>query len=179
LAHGREESKIARDSGWLVGFSVGLVPPSMPRFARHLVLICVALVLVIAPELPACGMCSSPGFWNSSLHDIGSGGDASGGAGLAPGGSAPGGSTTRDLGSFGITIAAGAELFGDTAAFDAFRRAVDTWASFISDSIPITITANLADLGNPNMIGSASSVLLQGGYNLIRDAMVADDPGTP
>jgi hypothetical protein len=146
----------------------------MPRFPRHLVLICVALVLVIAPELSACGMCSSLGFRNSSLHDIGSGGDESGGAGLAPGGS-----TTSDLGSFGITIAAGAALFGNAAAFGAFRRAVDTWASFISDSIPITITANLADLGNPNMIGSASSVLLQGGYNLIRNAMVADDPGDP
>lgn len=146
----------------------------MPGFPKCLLLICVAIPLAVTPELSACGMCSSLGFRNSSLHDIGSGGDESGSAGLAPGGSA-----TRNLGSFGITIAAGTELFDNTAAFDAFQRAADTWASFISDSIQITITANLADLGNPNTIGSASSVLLQGGYDVIRGAMVADDPGDP
>ncbi|MFM7179915.1 MAG: NF038122 family metalloprotease [Verrucomicrobiales bacterium] len=146
----------------------------MPGILRHFPLICTTLLLVAAPDLSACGMCSSLGFRNSSLHEIGSGAGDGGSAGLAPGGS-----TTAGLGSFGIAIAAGAELFNNTAALAAFQRAADTWASFISDPIQITIQANLADLGNPNTIGSASSVLLQGGFNLIRGAMVADDPGDP
>lgn len=78
------------------------------------------------------------------------------------------------LGSFDIVINPNASLSGNAAALAAFERAALTWESFISDPITVTIDAGLADLGNPNVIGQASSVLLQAGYDTIRNQMVAD-----
>lgn len=78
------------------------------------------------------------------------------------------------LGSFDIVINPNGTLAGNAAALDAFERAAATWESFISDPITVTIDAGLSDLGNPNIIGQASSVLLQAGYDTIRNQMVAD-----
>ena len=123
-------------------------------------------------------MCTSLGFGEVVVHDLT--GDGSGdGTGNGPGGLSSGGTAVTNLGSFGITIAAGTGLAANTAAQLAFQRAADTWGSFIADPIQITITADLEDLGSPTTIGAASSVILQAGFDFIRGAMVADDPADP
>jgi len=78
------------------------------------------------------------------------------------------------IGTFNIVLNAGAALAGNAAALAAFNRAALQWEGFFSDPITITIDANLANLGNPSIIGQASSVLLQAGYNTIRNQLVAD-----
>lgn len=143
----------------------------------HLAIFCATLAMLVQTDLTACGMCSSLGLDRTRLHVLSP--DGSGYGGGQNGGLVLGGTATIKLGSFGIAIAAGAQLAANTAAFEAFQRAADTWGSFISDPVQITITADLADLGNPNTIGSASSFLLQGGFDLLRNAMLADDPGDP
>ena len=80
---------------------------------------------------------------------------------------------THALGGFGININAGATLAGNGPALAAFDRAADRWEAFIADPIPINIQADLAPLGG-NTIGSAGSVILQGGYNTVRNQMAAD-----
>ncbi len=83
------------------------------------------------------------------------------------------GQPPSNLGSFDIVIAPGAGLSGNAPALAAFNRAAAQWEAFISDSITITINADLASLG-PGIIGSASSVTLQAAYNTIRNQMVTD-----
>lgn len=83
-------------------------------------------------------------------------------------------SQPSNLGSFAINIVAGTTLAANTAALDAFNRAAAQWEAFISDPITVNIDADLANLGNPSVIGQASSVTLVTGYDQIRDAMVAD-----
>jgi hypothetical protein len=78
-------------------------------------------------------------------------------------------------GVFDIVIAPGASLAANAAALAAFNRAAAAWESRISDPITITIDANLG-VGF-GMIGSTSSVVLQGGFNEIRDHLVADAAG--
>jgi hypothetical protein len=80
---------------------------------------------------------------------------------------------TSHLGAFNIVIVPGAGLAGNAAALAAFNRAADQWEARISDPITVTINADLGALG-PNIIGSTSSVILQAGYNTIRNAMTAD-----
>lgn len=77
------------------------------------------------------------------------------------------------LGTFDIVIAPGATLAGNAPALAAFNRAAAQWEAFISDSITVTVNADLAAL-DPGIIGSASSVTLQAGYDTIRNQMVAD-----
>lgn len=147
--------------------------------SRHFSLLfaaCFGWVLSAVPQAHGCGMCASLGFGDVVVHDLT--GDGSGGGG-GSGGLVSGGATTTNLGSFGITIAAGGGLASNTAAQLAFQRAADTWGAFIADPIQITITADLEDLGNPNTIGAASSVLLQAGFDFLRGAMVADDAADP
>lgn len=79
-----------------------------------------------------------------------------------------------NLGSFGITIVPGSGLSGNAPALAAFQRAANQWAAFIADPITVTIDADLANLGNPSIIGSTSAVFLQASYNTIRNQMVAD-----
>ena len=78
-----------------------------------------------------------------------------------------------NLGTFDIVISPGPTLAGNAAALAAFNRAALAWEARISDPITITINADLAVLG-AGILGSTSSVLLQGSYTTIRDAMVAD-----
>ena len=85
----------------------------------------------------------------------------------------PAGTVTHNLGSFDIVINADPTLAANAPALAAFNRAALMWESRISDPITVTIDADMAPLG-PNVLGSASTVLLQGGYNLIRNQMVAD-----
>src|SRR5687768_11251915 len=73
-----------------------------------------------------------------------------------------------------ITIVAGAGLAGNAPALAAFNRAAVAWSSHFSDPINVMINADLADLGNGGVIGSANSVSLAGSYNLVRNQMVAD-----
>lgn len=78
-----------------------------------------------------------------------------------------------NLGSFDIVINAGPTLAGNAAALAAFNRAAVAWEARISDSITVTIAADLGTLG-PGILGSTSSVILQGPYTTIRDQMVVD-----
>lgn len=80
-----------------------------------------------------------------------------------------------NLGTFDIIINAGPTLAGNAPALAAFDRAAALWESYIADPILVTITADMANLGNPNIIGQASSVLLQAPYATIRGQMVTDE----
>lgn len=88
--------------------------------------------------------------------------------------------TTNNLGTFNIVIVPGAGLSANAPALAAFNRAALAWSSRISDPITVTINADLSTTdpnGNPfaaNIIGSTSSVSLQGGYDTIRNQLVAD-----
>ncbi|MEQ8618343.1 MAG: NF038122 family metalloprotease [Lacipirellulaceae bacterium] len=79
----------------------------------------------------------------------------------------------HELNGFGITLNAGAGLQANPAALAAFQRAVDAWEAVIADPITITIDADLASLP-AGVLGQASSVTLQAGYDLIRNQMVLD-----
>jgi hypothetical protein len=78
-------------------------------------------------------------------------------------------------GSFTTVINPGATLslpaYADALA--AFDRAAAQWSAFISDPITVNIDADFAPL-DTNVIGSTDSVMLQGGFNEVRDEMVAD-----
>jgi len=73
-----------------------------------------------------------------------------------------------------IEINAGSNLATNSAALDAFYRAADRWEAHLVDPIIVTIDADLANMGDANIIGGTSSVQLVGGYDLIRDAIVSD-----
>jgi hypothetical protein len=79
-----------------------------------------------------------------------------------------------------INLIPGPTLQSNTAALAAFQNAANSWAVLFSDPITVNINADLSSaFGNPSIIGSTSSVLLIGGYDTIRDAMVADSIGQP
>lgn len=82
--------------------------------------------------------------------------------------------TALQLATFDIVLVPGAGLAANPAALAAFERAAARWEAVISDPIVVTIDADFADIGNPSIIGQSSSVLLQGPYDAIRDAMVSD-----
>lgn len=60
------------------------------------------------------------------------------------------------------------------AALAAFNRAADRWESAFSDPITLEIDADLRDLGSASIIGQAGSTLLIGGFDGVRNAIVAD-----
>lgn len=78
------------------------------------------------------------------------------------------------LGSFTINLVAGATLQANAPALASFQRSVNAWAAFISDPITVTINGDLANLGAPNIIGQTGAVLLQGGFDLVRNQLVTD-----
>lgn len=84
------------------------------------------------------------------------------------------GQIVSNLGSYQLVIDVGSGVAGNQAAIDAFQRAANLWAARISDPITVTINIDMADLGNSNIIGQASSVGLQSNYTDIRNAVVAD-----
>lgn len=85
----------------------------------------------------------------------------------------PGSGQTSELGSFNIVINPGTTLAANTAALDAFNRAAEQWEAFISDPITVTIDADMVDLGSSTIIGQAGSIILNAGYNTIRNQVVA------
>lgn len=93
---------------------------------------------------------------------------ASGGSGLSRTGN-----FTSNLGGFNIVIVPNASLASNIPALNAFNRAAAQWEARISDPITVTINAELATLGS-GIIGSASSVVLQGSYSEIRNQLVAN-----
>ena len=74
-----------------------------------------------------------------------------------------------------INVVPGPGLLANPAAMEAFDRAAAQWETHITDSITVTINADLADLGAGSIIGQASSKLLYGEWpGEIREEMVAD-----
>ena len=78
------------------------------------------------------------------------------------------------VGSFDIVLVPGPGLAASPDALAAFERAAARWEALITDPIVVTIDADFADLGDPGIIGQAGSSLLQGPFDVIRDALVAD-----
>jgi len=78
-----------------------------------------------------------------------------------------------------IVLHPDAALSANPAALASFQRAADSWSIHFSDPITVNINASLANLGNPNIIGSTSSTLVVGSYTTIRNAMVADGAAAP
>jgi hypothetical protein len=100
------------------------------------------------------------------------------GAAAAQGGGttgfSPAGTATTSLGSFNVVISAGSSLLANAPALAAFERAAATWESFIADPVTVTISADVRALGSSTILGQASSVILAGGHDLVRNAMAAD-----
>lgn len=78
-----------------------------------------------------------------------------------------------------INIIPGAGLSGNPDALAAFNRAAAEWTTQISTNIIVNINADLADLGGGGIIGATSSNLLQGGFDVVRDAMAAHSAASP
>jgi hypothetical protein len=98
------------------------------------------------------------------MPDVGAGGGSS---------LQPGRIHTSNLSGFNIVIVPGAALAANVPALQAFERAANQWEQYIRDPIVVTVNADLAPLA-PNVLGSTNSFVLAGGYDEIRDAMVAD-----
>ena len=77
-------------------------------------------------------------------------------------------------GATAIVINPSAGLAANAPALAAFNRAASRWGSLFADPITVTIDADLINMGSPTILGSTSSVFLVGGYNTIRNQMVAD-----
>ncbi|MEZ6137395.1 MAG: NF038122 family metalloprotease [Pirellulaceae bacterium] len=73
-----------------------------------------------------------------------------------------------------ININAGANLAANTQAMAAFERAAAQFENIFADDIVVNIDADLGAFANPNTIGSASSVILNGDHDLVVGAMKAD-----
>jgi hypothetical protein len=75
-----------------------------------------------------------------------------------------------------ITINPTPTLASNLAALSAFNRAAGRWGSLLRDNVNVTIDADVRSFGpgSAGTIGQASSVLLQAGYSVIRNAIVAD-----
>lgn len=80
----------------------------------------------------------------------------------------------RDLLAFDIVIIPGPALQLDPVAMAAFNRGAAQWESFIEDDITVVISADVLDLGNPNIIGQAASVQPFADHDVMRAALIAD-----
>lgn len=124
---------------------------------------------LIAPYADAAslGEANAPAIIRSLSSGSGSGGSSS---------SSLTASSTQisNLSGFSIVIVAGAGLSGNAAALAAFQRGAAQWVARISDPITVYIDADLANIGSASIIGQTSSVGLTGGYDTIRNQMVAD-----
>src|SRR5262245_22689196 len=78
------------------------------------------------------------------------------------------------LGAFDIAVVPGPGLAAHPAAMSAFERAARQWEAYISDPVTVRIDAEIAPIGDSDVIGATSSVLLGGSYDLVRDRIVAD-----
>ena len=73
-----------------------------------------------------------------------------------------------------IVINPGADLLANPVALAAFERAAVQWESIFTDPIIVTIDADLTPLASPTTLGQAGSVSLVGGFDLVRNTLVAD-----
>lgn len=89
-----------------------------------------------------------------------------------------GGSTALTSAGSTIQINAGSALSLNSAALAAFNRAADQWEQYLADPVTIRIDANLASLGT-GILGQAGSAQFGASFNLIRNAMVADNASGP
>jgi len=80
---------------------------------------------------------------------------------------------TSSVHALDISINPTPALAANPAALAAFNQAASQWEAHITDPITVTIAADLAPLG-AGIIGQASSVILQTGYDTIRNSMVTD-----
>jgi hypothetical protein len=122
--------------------------------------------LVFACSLP--GPVAAGELWQQNATAA----EAGGSTGFSPAGQA-----SSSLGSFNVVISAGTSLLANAPALAAFERAAATWESHIADPVTVTISADVRALGSSTILGQASSVMLAGGHNLVRNAMVADSAG--
>ena len=77
-----------------------------------------------------------------------------------------------------ININAGSALANNQPALDAFDRAAAQWESAFSDPVTVTIDADLNNnFPSPSILGSTSSVPLNGDFDTYRDEMVIDAEG--
>ena len=89
------------------------------------------------------------------------------------------GGPTQNLGTFHINIIPNAGLSANPDALAAFNRAASTWEKYISDPVTVNIDAGLASLGT-GILGQAGSLeLFDGGYDNMRNALAADNLGSP
>lgn len=122
------------------------------------------LAAVFAGAFPVVGQAGNPGLEAGAPVLPGSGLSASGTA-------------VSSLGAFNLVISPGTALQGNAPALAAFERAAVTWESYLSDPITVTISADVRNLGSSSILGQAESVMLFGGHDLVRNAMVADSAG--
>ena len=83
-----------------------------------------------------------------------------------------------NIGTFDIVINPTPALAGNAAALAAFNRAAQQWEAVIADPITVNIDADFSALG-PGILGSTNSVILNAGYNTIRNQMVTDAGDEP
>jgi hypothetical protein len=78
-----------------------------------------------------------------------------------------------------INIIPGAGLASNPDALAAFDRAAAEWSGAIATNITVNIDADLANLGGGGIIGSTQSLILKGGYDLVRNALAAHAGASP
>src|SRR5262245_11978839 len=83
-----------------------------------------------------------------------------------------------NFGGFSLVIAPGPTLAANAPAMAAFNHAANAWSAYISDPITVTISADLAPL-DPNIIGSTFPIRLLGGFDTVRDQLIADAADEP
>lgn len=125
-------------------------------------------LFLLALSCAASGRVAAEDLWRHGAAAAEAGG---------PGGFSPAAPATTSLGAFNVVISPGASLLGNVPALAAFERAAATWEGLISDPITVTISADVRALGSTTILGQASSVMLAGSHDLVRNAMVADSAG--
>lgn len=81
--------------------------------------------------------------------------------------------------SFQIVIHPGAGLSANADALASFQRAAAQWTRFFSDPITVNIHADFSTFDDPNIIGESSPVMLEGDFDSVRDALIADAGDEP
>jgi len=95
------------------------------------------------------------------------------------------GGAASAAGTFNIVIVPGAGLSSNAPALAAFNRAALAWSGRIADPITVTINADLSTTQPgggtfpTSLFGATAPVNLAGGYDVIRNAMVADANAQP
>lgn len=90
-----------------------------------------------------------------------------------------GGSIQARAQSFQIVIHPGAGLSANTDALASFQRAAAQWTQYFSDPITVNINADFGAFESPYIIGESSPVMLNGDFDSIRDALIADASDEP